>query len=151
MLGQRGEGWVATQAMLFVLYVLAPHLGGEWPGGNVWSTIGLPWMIAGLIMIALGSVSLGRFLTALPYPVEGGRLVTTGAFALVRHPLYSGLLWMGLGFALLSTSWLRLGLTVILGIFFDAKSRQEEVWLVERYPEYVQYRRRVKKLIPWVY
>ncbi len=151
MFGQRGEGWVAAQAVLFVLYVLAPHLGAEWPGGNFWSAIGLPLMIAGLTMIVLGSVSLGRFLTALPYPVEGGSLVTTGAFAFVRHPLYSGLLWMGLGFALVTTSWLRLGLTAILGIFFDAKSRQEELWLVERYPGYVQYRHRVKKLIPWVY
>jgi protein-S-isoprenylcysteine O-methyltransferase Ste14 len=151
MFGQRGEGWVAVQAVLFVLYVLAPHLGTDWPYGNFWSIIALPFVIAGLIMIVSGSFLLGRFLTALPYPVEGGNLVTTGAFALVRHPLYSGLLWMGFGFALLSTSWLRLGLTIILGIFFDAKSRQEEFWLVERYPEYVQYRRRVKKLIPWVY
>ncbi|MBC7883435.1 MAG: isoprenylcysteine carboxylmethyltransferase family protein [Anaerolineae bacterium] len=93
----------------------------------------------------------GAILDSAALPSRGGNLVTTGIFALVRHPPYSGLLWMGLGFALLSTSWLRLGLTIILGIFFDAKSRQEEVWLVERYSEYVQYRRRVKKLIPWVY
>ena len=31
---------------------------------------------------------------------------------------------------------------------FDAKSRREEAWLAERFPEYPLYRRRVAKLIP---
>jgi protein-S-isoprenylcysteine O-methyltransferase Ste14 len=36
--------------------------------------------------------------------------------------------------------------------FFAAKARREETWLVARYPdEYPAYRRRVRRLIPWVY
>jgi len=40
---------------------------------------------------------------------------------------------------------------VALFIFFDLKSRREERWLREAYPEYGDYQKRVKKLVPWVY
>jgi protein-S-isoprenylcysteine O-methyltransferase Ste14 len=36
-------------------------------------------------------------------------------------------------------------------VFFDAKSRIEEVWLTEKFPDYTNYSTSVKKLIPWVY
>ena len=42
-------------------------------------------------------------------------------------------------------------LPVLLFIFFDLKSRREEQWLREAYPDYPAYQKRVKKLIPWVY
>jgi protein-S-isoprenylcysteine O-methyltransferase Ste14 len=40
-----------------------------------------------------------------------------------------------------------------IGLFFlfDVKARREEVWLVERFPDYRDYQRRVKKLIPAIY
>jgi len=40
---------------------------------------------------------------------------------------------------------------VVLGGFFDLKSRREEAWLVAAYPGYAAYRARVRKLIPFVY
>jgi protein-S-isoprenylcysteine O-methyltransferase Ste14 len=39
---------------------------------------------------------------------------------------------------------------VLLFGFFELKSRREEVWLVERYPGYVAYRERTRRLIPWI-
>ena len=38
-----------------------------------------------------------------------------------------------------------------LAMFFDIKSRREEVWLAEHFPEYAAYQRRVRKLIPFIY
>jgi protein-S-isoprenylcysteine O-methyltransferase Ste14 len=40
---------------------------------------------------------------------------------------------------------------IALFILFDVKARREEVWLVERFPEYSKYQQRVKKLIPSIY
>jgi protein-S-isoprenylcysteine O-methyltransferase Ste14 len=42
-------------------------------------------------------------------------------------------------------------LSEILFVFFDAKSRTEEVWLTAKFPDYINYRNSVKKLLPWIY
>jgi len=39
----------------------------------------------------------------------------------------------------------------VLFIVLDIKSRQEEAWLLERFPEYADYRQRVSKFIPGIY
>jgi len=42
-------------------------------------------------------------------------------------------------------------LAIILLIFFDLKSRQEEIWLTEKFSEYDVYKQNTKKLIPFLY
>jgi protein-S-isoprenylcysteine O-methyltransferase Ste14 len=41
--------------------------------------------------------------------------------------------------------------TAALLVFFDLKARREERWLEEAYPGYGDYRRRVRKLVPFLY
>ncbi|MDB5761464.1 MAG: isoprenylcysteine carboxylmethyltransferase family protein, partial [Herminiimonas sp.] len=90
-------------------------------------------------------------LTPFPRPLPGGELVTTGAYRLVRHPIYSAIIIGTLGFSLASENLLRLVLTGILFVFFDMKARREEQWLQVQYPAYAIYKSRVKKMIPWIY
>jgi protein-S-isoprenylcysteine O-methyltransferase Ste14 len=40
---------------------------------------------------------------------------------------------------------------VLLGCFFDLKSRREEAWLLVAYPGYAAYRARVRRLVPFIY
>ena len=44
-----------------------------------------------------------------------------------------------------------LAYAVVLVLFFDIKSRREEVWLMQHFSEYAEYRRHAKKLIPFIY
>jgi protein-S-isoprenylcysteine O-methyltransferase Ste14 len=83
--------------------------------------------------------------------VPGGHLVTGGIYGIVRHPLYSAIVLGALGWGLVTDNLLAIALSALLFLFFDLKSRREEKWLVQEYPDYAGYRRRVKKLIPWVY
>ena len=94
---------------------------------------------------------LGTNLTPLPYPKEKGTLVETGPYALVRHPIYSGAIFMGFGWALWVHGWLTLGYACLLLVFFDVKSRLEERWLSEKFTGYEAYQKRVRKLIPFIY
>lgn len=150
-MGQRGEMWVAVQAVLLVVFIALPSGAGPWPYETAFRAAG--WMIAGLgmLLLAQSALNLGRSLTPLPRPKPDGELVTSGAYRFVRHPIYLGVLLACLGVSLATASPLRLGLTVLLFVFFDMKARKEERWLAERYPEYARYRERVKKLIPWIY
>jgi protein-S-isoprenylcysteine O-methyltransferase Ste14 len=49
------------------------------------------------------------------------------------------------------TGWLTIVYAAALFVLFDVKSRREERWLVQKFPEYRDYQRRVRKLVPFVY
>jgi protein-S-isoprenylcysteine O-methyltransferase Ste14 len=153
----RGEWYVVAQGFLFLLVGFGPHTAPDLPAwtapyGAVASAIGLVLMLAGGALAVAGLLGLGREnLTALPYPRDESTLVVTGPYRLVRNPIYSGLIFGAFGYALWVNGWLTLGYALLLFIFFDIKSRKEERWLAEKFPDYGAYQQRVRKLIPWVY
>lgn len=151
--GPRGEGWVAAQALLLLANGAATFLGPRLPPliRVPARLLGLGAILGGNGLFLAGALSLGRNLTPLPRPKTGARLVRTGPYRLVRHPIYSGLLIAAFGWALLHGRWLGLLAATSLVPFFDAKATREEAWLVERFPAYPAYRRRVAKLIPGLY
>lgn len=108
-------------------------------------------IIAGIVLGVGGVVGLGRNLTPLPHPKKDAALVENGAYSLVRHPIYAGLAFAAVGWGLLWRSPATLALAAGLLVFFDIKSRREELWLVQAFPRYAEYRRRVRKLIPFIY
>lgn len=154
--GPRGEGYVIIQLILFALVGVGPK---ETPGFPLWappwSTIGLGLgLLLGLIgagLILLGLFSLGPNLTPFPHPRDNNTLVESGAYGLVRHPIYSGIILGAFGWACLFASTLTLIYALILFLFFDIKSRQEEKWLADKHPHYQAYQQRVRKLLPFIY
>jgi protein-S-isoprenylcysteine O-methyltransferase Ste14 len=152
-LGPRGEGWVALQAVFLTGVGAAGLLGQAW--GDPWRPAGLlvgAGLIAlGMAGVVLGVVGLRENLTAVPHPIEGGRLIDTGVYALVRHPIYTGIVTAALGWGLATASPAALASAVLLGCFFDLKARREEAWLLAAYPAYAAYRTRVRKLVPFIY
>ena len=149
-MGKRGEGWVFLQMILFLIILLAPRIPPvtfpAWLRGA-----GLLLLVVGGVFGTWGILALGKNLTAFPKPVEGGALVTTGPYGYVRHPIYTGLILGTLGWAIFRANLIGVALALLLFVFFDLKSRQEERWLCEAYEGYGDYQRRVRKLIPWVY
>ena len=154
--GPRGEWYLVVQAGLFLLLAFGPR---TWRGLPAWgppytwlgSLGGAVLFLAGSLLAATGAVNLGRNLTPLPRPKEKATLIVTGAYRLVRHPIYSGVTFMALGWGLWLHSWLTIGYALLLFAFFDVKSRREERWLAEKFPGYAAYQKRVRKLIPFVY
>lgn len=149
-MGKRGELWVVLQFVIFALILVAPKI--EAFSFPLWLRIfGGMLILAGGILGSLGVLSLGRNLSPFPKPIQGGQLVRGGAYRFVRHPIYSGLIFASLGWAVLTDTLLGVGLTIVLFVFFDLKSRREERWLADAYPDYPQYKQRVRKLIPFIY
>ncbi len=148
---QRGAGWVIIQVILFALIAVAPQVSLPWTTTWISVFFGLLPLIFGLVLLFASILNLGKNLTPFPRPLPDGQLVTIGIYSLVRHPMYFSIILVCLGFSLLTTNPIRLGLTGILFIFFDAKSRYEETWLKQKFPDYIDYQKRVKKLVPWIY
>jgi len=154
--GARGEWLVFAQVVLIGVVFLGPRtLAGRpawaFPFPGACSLVGGALMVVGTALLVAGVARLGRALTPWPCPKEGAGLVQTGAYALVRHPMYSGGLMLGLGWALYVQGWLTLGYVAALFVLLDVKSRREEGWLSAKFPAYASYQRRVRKLIPFVY
>jgi len=152
-LGPRGEGWVLIQGVLLVLVAAAGwSLGPDWAGpvrlaGIV---IGIALIAGGVVLAVRGVADLGGAMTPLPRPREGAELVETGAYALVRHPIYGGLILTAFGWAILQASVMAVILAAALAVFFRLKSAREERWLEVRYPGYTAYRARTRRFIPWI-
>jgi protein-S-isoprenylcysteine O-methyltransferase Ste14 len=58
---------------------------------------------------------------------------------------------MALGWSVWLQSHVKLGFTLLLFILFDLKSRREERLLAQIFPEYDGYRKRVSRLVPFIY
>jgi protein-S-isoprenylcysteine O-methyltransferase Ste14 len=82
---------------------------------------------------------------------SGSGLVDTGLNAYVRHPLYSGILLVLIGFFLSFPLWKNLVFVAVSILYLIVGSLLEEKKLIDEYgDEYLAYRQRVKMLIPWV-
>jgi protein-S-isoprenylcysteine O-methyltransferase Ste14 len=147
---RRGEWYVVAQGVLMTAALLAPILDGRL-GTGIALAAGAALCLTGLAFVVIGSVRLGRNLSPFPKPRDNGRLVREGIFSLVRHPIYSGFTFLTLGWSLAWNSVAALIGALILLAFFDIKARREERWLETTFADYAEYRRRVKKLIPFVY
>lgn len=147
----RGGGWLVAQLALFALFFLLPT-ALQLPGPAALVT-GAGWCLvaAGGLLMLFGSAALGPNLTPFPKPRARGELVRSGAYRLVRHPIYGGLVLAAAGYGLLRASLLHLVGAAVLLLFFDAKRRREEAFLRQRFPDYADYATATRRLIPWLY
>jgi protein-S-isoprenylcysteine O-methyltransferase Ste14 len=152
----RGEWYVLGQAILALFVLVAPALDGHRPAIDAgWPAVAVAagglCIAAGVLLAVLASLGLGRSLSPFPRPNPDARLVETGVYSLVRHPIYTGLSLAALGWGLLWRSPAALVAALVLFTFLDLKSRREERWLVDRFEGYRSYQSRVKRLIPYLY
>lgn len=147
---QRGGIWVLGQSLLLAavgLLALFSHGGGFLPEFMI---AGMILMIGGAGIAFAGALALGGNLSVFPKPVERAQLVTHGIYALIRHPLYTSVIFMSIGWAMVWGSRPALLVSVLLVPFFHAKACREERWLRDRFPGYADYQRRVRRFIPCI-
>jgi protein-S-isoprenylcysteine O-methyltransferase Ste14 len=140
-------------ASVIVALQLGRHAGVDWPGGRAWPVVvGIVLIAAGLAIRIWAVVSLGRF---FQYQIEiqaGHRVVTTGPYRYVRHPSYTGISLVVLGFAFGSGDVLSLPAVLVLnGLGLFVRIRAEEKQLVAALgAEYEEFAAHRKRFIPGV-
>lgn len=104
----------------------------------------------GVITILLGE---GLRIWATGYLRKSETLITTGPYALIRHPLYTGTFLIGLGFALMGRQMYIILIYVAAFIYFYLeKFKKEEKHLSDKFgAEFETYKRYVPAFIPGLY
>lgn len=115
-------------------------------------TIGLVVYSIGLIIAIIGRVQLGsNWANIEDYQVlNEHRLVQSGIYRYIRHPIYIGDILLVLGLELALNSWLVLGILPLI-IYVNQQSKAEEIVLSSAFSEYASYQNRTKRFIPFVY
>lgn len=118
------------------------------------------WNWPGLVLIALSGLFFGWILphnrlgnfNVAPNIRQGAKLVTTGPYQFVRHPMYSAVFIFGIGAIFLTQHWLNvLGYVLLVAVLIAKMKVEEEHLLAEFGEDYRQMRSNTYRVIPGVY
>lgn len=145
--------------LLVAIYLLGP---GEWFGhtwlrqnfvehSNLVGIIALCFCIPGGIIAVWSRVQLGRNWSLSVQQKEDHELIQTGIYGVVRHPIYTGLLLLFVGNALIVGDYRAIIAVIIVFVSLWFKLKKEEKVLIETFGEqYRDYRKRTSALIPFL-
>jgi protein-S-isoprenylcysteine O-methyltransferase Ste14 len=152
----------------FVLYwlpliVAALLLGpGEWfghtiirenfvPHSNMVGIAGLILSVFGVALACWSRYLLGQNWSLSVQLKHDHKLIVNGPYSYVRHPIYSGLLLLFLGNAIVVGDWRGLIAVALVFISFWFKLLKEEKWMISNFGvQYQEYMRTTKALFPWI-
>ncbi|MEO8442805.1 MAG: isoprenylcysteine carboxylmethyltransferase family protein [Betaproteobacteria bacterium] len=143
---------VLAIVLLWLPSLPVPWLGDRFIPPSAWAFwIGALLTTAGILFTVWARVHLGRNWSAIVTIKQGHEFISSGPYAIVRHPIYSGLLLAFVGSALARGEWRGVVAVLIALAAFWRKLRIEERWMREQFGEqYVAYCRRVAALVPFI-
>lgn len=154
------NAWPKLRALTFLIVIallsvpriplpwLYRHL---WPAGLWTFWLGAGVTVGGLLFAVWARRHLGRNWSNAVTIKQDHELITTGPYALVRHPIYTGILTGFLGTAI-AISQVRgvIGFVLIFLVLW-AKLRTEEEWMRSQFGEtYAAYVHRTSALVPYI-
>jgi protein-S-isoprenylcysteine O-methyltransferase Ste14 len=110
--------------------------------------LGLAILLAATTFTIWARLALGTMWSAAPTVKQQHTLRTSGPYSITRHPIYTGMLGMMLGSALLAGGRWILPFPVFL-VLLEIKIHVEERLMLAEFPDdYPRYRQRVPQLVP---
>ena len=148
------KGVLALSALLFIAGFVVAGLDHRFG----WSSVP-PWAIILASAVLLISYALyaevmreNAYLSRTVEVQEGQRVVDTGLYGIVRHPMYAVTLWLFLSIPVVLGSWWSLLCFAPYAAVIILRIHNEEKVLTRDLPGYAEYKTRVKyRLIPFVW
>lgn len=114
----------------------------------------LPWLlVAASVAVGLAAIASNRpgNFNIHPSPKAGGSLVVHGIYRHVRHPMYAALLIFAGACVAARPDAIDAGLFCVLLCVLFVKSRLEEQWLRDTFPDYTAYMKTTGRFLPGVF
>lgn len=148
------QGVVALSGLLFVCGFIFAGLDHRFG----WSEVPLPTMIVAAIALLAGYAIYAEVMRENAYlsrtveVQEGQKVIDTGLYGIVRHPMYLATILLFISVPLVLGSWISLLFFVFYPIVMVIRIRNEEQVLSEQLDGYREYMEKVKyRLIPYVW
>jgi len=144
----------AVAAIAFIASLVVPALDYRFG----WSHVPLALELAGDVLVAIGFYVVflvfkeNSFTAATIEVASDQKVISTGPYGIVRHPMYAGALVLLFGTQLALGSWWGLLLLIPMTIVLVLRLLDEEQLLAKNLPGYTEYCRRVRhRLVPYVW
>lgn len=128
------------------------------PGWMGWSALALPgwvrWGGVGIVIVALALLiwvyqSLGAGFSPTLEIREQQKLITSGPYQWVRHPMYTAMFLWAVGLCLITANWITVLAPVGFALFFMLRVPDEEKMMIETFgDEYRDYMKRTGRFFP---
>lgn len=128
------------------------------PAWMAWSKVGLPepirWLGVGIGIVCVFGIywlftSIGRGITSTSATRTDHKLVTTGIYKYIRHPLYTFGSSLFLAFGMMADNWFIALLGILAFIGMAIRTPKEEANLIEKFgDEYREYMKRTGRFLP---
>lgn len=139
--------YVIIQGILFVCYLLNPKVI-NFDCAPLSNMLGLLLLGIGMVIIAYAIFLLRESLSPFPSPRTDAKLIQTGLYKFIRHPIYTGILCVLLGYALYTCSWFKVIISFSIYILFHFKAKYEEKKLTIFFSEYANYQKTTGRFLP---
>ena len=145
--------------LIIAILLLGP---GDWYGHswlrenfvehtNLIGIIGLSISVIGAIIACISRYLLGKNWSLSVQKKENHELIQNGIYKIVRHPIYTGLLLLFTGNAIIVGDYRAIIAVLIVFVSLWLKLKKEEKLLIDNFGnQYVEYRQRTKALIPYI-
>ncbi len=146
-----GYVWIVIGAAVWWTTSHLPRMGGGWATADIWwvRLVGLLILLAATGFTLWARGVLGAMWSSAAVVKDAHVLRTDGPYAIVRHPIYTGLLGMLLGTVLVNGLGLWIAVLVAAGVLFFVKIYSEERLLLRIFgADYERYRQTVPQIVP---
>tara|TARA_Y100000589_G_scaffold295101_1_gene301195 strand:+ start:1067 stop:1540 length:474 start_codon:yes stop_codon:yes gene_type:complete len=101
-------------------------------------------IVVASIFIIFSLKELGKSISPMPRPKQNSKLITSGIYTILRHPMYYSLIVISIGFFMKSFTIYNLILTILLMFIISNKIKIEEEHLTKKFIKYNSYKKEVK-------
>ena len=145
----KGNLLVLGQFILIGLLIFYPSSGLNTGAFTVFlSSLSILLLLAGFVILGLSALALGKSLTAHPIPGKNAVLVTDGLYRFVRHPIYSGVILVGIGLTISGGFFPHAIFLIALVLLLNYKASFEEALLTKTYAGYADYSKKTGRFVP---
>lgn len=141
-------------SLAFIATLVLPSLDRHF----LWSRVPLAFIVGGDALVALGFLAVfivykeNTFTSATIEVAAGQRVISTGPYAIVRHPMYAGALLMLFATPIALGSWWGLTMFIPMALVIVLRLRDEEIFLQKSLPGYREYCGKVRfHLVPYIW
>ncbi len=134
----------------FIFWVSYTYQRG-YTGLHITKIVGVLLIAWALAVVVISVRHFNQRITPNPVPLSSAKLVRTGIYKYIRHPMYTSALLLILGWCAYFFSWISVILPFLSLGFLMIKIRFEEKQLLKKFPEYGEYQKDSHRMIPYIY